>query len=66
MTNDTNDLTYAEALQAAQPRIAEARASLTALSDQAQAYIRDAAAALRAWMARMAPLFARMWQRIVA
>lgn len=65
MTNDANDLTYAEALEAAAPRIDALKVTLTAKLDQAQAFMRDVTAALRRWMAQVAPFFARVWQQIV-
>jgi hypothetical protein len=65
MTDDANDLSYAEALAAAAPRIAEVQASMTARLDQAQAFLRDVATALRAWMAQVAPLVVRVWQGIL-
>ncbi|HZC08176.1 MAG TPA: hypothetical protein VE338_21245 [Ktedonobacterales bacterium] len=65
-TEHPSDLTYGEALAAAAPRLAELQVRVTALLDQAQAFVRDAAAAIRVWMDQVAPLFARLWSRIVA
>jgi len=65
-TDNPNDLSYAEALVVAAPRIAELKVSVTAQLDQAQAFIRDACAAIRVWLAQVAPLFRRLWSQIVA
>lgn len=61
LRDQANDLTYAEALAAAQPRIAELGAHLTALADQVLATWQEVEPAIRAWVARAAMLTEQQW-----
>ena len=56
-----NDLTYAGALVAAQPRIAELGLHLTALADQVMAAWQEVEPAIRAWVAHAATLTEQQW-----
>lgn len=63
-TDDPNvpsDLTYADALAAAQPRIAELGAHLTALADQVLAAWQEVEPAIRAWVAQADTLTEQQW-----
>lgn len=59
--NAPSDLTYADALAAAQPRIAELGAHLTALADQVLAGWQEVEPAIRAWVAHAATLTEQQW-----
>lgn len=60
-SDDPHDLTYADALAAAQPRIAELGAHLTALADQVMAAWKEVEPAIRAWVAQAATLTEQQW-----
>ena len=59
--NAPRDLTYAEALAAAQPRIADFSASLSARIDQFVAVWQEVEPSLRAWVTRAATLTEQQW-----
>lgn len=60
-TNDPRDLTYAEALARAQPRLAELRVAVSAAIDQALAFWRDVEPSVRAWVAEADRLTEQQW-----
>lgn len=60
-TDDPNDQTYAEALKAAQPRIADLSADLSATAEQLLTLFQEVEPALRAWVARADALTEQQW-----
>ena len=61
MTDDPRDLTYTEALAAAQPRLATLRVAVGAAIDQALAFWRDVEPSVRAWVAEADRLTEQQW-----
>jgi len=60
-TDDPRDFTYADALEAARPRLAEMGAHMTALADQVLAAWQEIEPALRAWVANADTLTEQQW-----